>query len=428
MKDLLRWQKILLVLVFGVIGFFYFRDLKNQSMHIDEHEWVRRGMIFYEAYFVDHNYSRELWESYEAIDQPKLGEYFYGAWLKLVYREDLDDLVNRTRFNGDWEKDNPQSSVWENKHWWIGNSNKRVSQYERIPNEYRSAYEILVTSRILSVVFGMGSLGLLFILLKNEWDYYHGLLGVIFLAINPLYFSVIRTALLDGMVLFWMMYFLVVLVHFVRRVFSESKIRLFDYFGLAIGFGFGSSVKLNGLMVFVGGWLLLLACLFLYKRVGVDRVIRLIKSVGLAMVGGVLVYILIHPMLWKQPFEIFGEMYASRTLAVRWHAENFQHLVMDGYGKRVLNLLYYGIGRLGFYPGVGMMFMILLGVVEVLWSRKTLSRGLIYGWYVIVIGFMLWYLKVSFYWHYSLISPLYALLGSLGTIRMYNLMREIIGK
>ena len=92
-------KKIFFLFILFVIAFFYQKDLKDQSLFWDEHAWIQRGSLYYEAYFIDWNFSPKIWQARNSFDQPKLSEMLFGFWTRLWYRQDLGNLFIKTDFN-----------------------------------------------------------------------------------------------------------------------------------------------------------------------------------------------------------------------------------------------------------------------------------------------------------------------------------------
>ena len=89
LNNLLKFYLIPLV-IFLIFIFFYLLVQKNITVsYYDEMIWTGRSYFF--DFFIRKDFKNNIWKPPESSDQPKLGEYLYGAWL---YKDYLIDRIN----------------------------------------------------------------------------------------------------------------------------------------------------------------------------------------------------------------------------------------------------------------------------------------------------------------------------------------------
>ena len=305
-------QKTLFILVFSVISACYFFGLDNQSMHEDEYVWVYRGGRHFQALFLDHDFSDEIWQHYYSYDQPKLAEFAFGAFTWLVYQKKPSQVFTESGFNsqGIEEMEARSSEVW-----WVKNQ-AQDAQKKAIPEEWQKAYQLIVVNRYLSVFFGLGTLLFVFLIGRKIGNFWVGLLSMILLAQHSLFYLLSRRAMADSLLVFLMIGGLYWLFRFLadpkkkkHQILPELKV-----INLGLWAGLAASVKLNGFMILalVSLVIFLKTLKEISKKNYFQKIGRLLKQLGVISIITIGVFISLNPFVWKNPPENIKKMFLSR--------------------------------------------------------------------------------------------------------------------
>lgn len=298
--------------VLFIMGVVYFWNLPNQSMHEDEHVWIQRGAIFFEKFFIKADFSNPIWQSYYSYDQPKLGEYLYGGFTRLVYREDAQGLFERTDFN---QGETGLTDSRQSDKWWLVYQ-AQSPQQQFIPNQWQSAYQIIIWSRYLAVVFGIGALIFFFLIGRLIEGFWLGFTAMILLAQHPLFFRLSRQAIADSILIFFILGSLYWSLVFIKKKWKKSSDQIPSLLALGIWYGLTASVKLNGLMVLALGATttsLAAAKQAFNRKTGYLKVIwQTAAKVAIVALLAVGVFVFFNPFVWSNPVDKVLFMFVAR--------------------------------------------------------------------------------------------------------------------
>jgi hypothetical protein len=313
------FKKLLFVFVFATIAAFYFIDLSDHPMHEDEYVWVNRGAIHFKKFFIDRDFSSDFWQSYYSYDQPKLGEFIYGAYNYFYYRNyNFNSLFIETGFS---DKGVEEATAWSPDAWWVLYQAKSP-QSSYIPYEKQVAYRIIVSNRYLGVLFGLGVLGIIFVIGEVLGGFFMGLLSMLVLAQHGLFYGQSRHAMADMMLLFFMlMCFLPLFLYEKVSSEKESKRQFFLQIGLLVILGvfagLAFAIKLNG---FAG---LFLSCLWVgfayFKLVFTassskrsKKALHAVVALATLVLVSIGVFVSLNTFVWENPVSKTKAMFLWR--------------------------------------------------------------------------------------------------------------------
>jgi len=434
MKGLTIIKQTLFVIALLIIGVIYLWDLPNQSMHEDEHVWIQRGAFFFETFFVEGDFSNPVWQSYYSYDQPKLGEYLYGGFTRLVYRENAQSLFERTDFN-QGEKGLADSRTPDK--WWLAYQ-AQSPQQQFIPNKWQLAYQIITFNRYLAVAFGIGALIFIFLIGRIIGGFWLGFLAMILLAQHRLFFRLSRQATADSILIFLILgglYWSLVLAEKKRKKMQEQIPSLL---GLGIWFGLTASLKLNGLMALALGVATISAK---EMRQTLTRKGNYLKAVWQALAKMVVVslltvgiFVFLNPFLWSNPIEKFLFMLASRQEVAQGMQNSYPQSAYYSFTERLKTIAEETIlsGKLNqrtlpWIPGQIDLFLVIMGGLFILFNliikKSNFVLAIFVLWALGVLFFMGNYLTVGFDRYFLPIIPFLVVVEVFG---IYKLMAIVL--
>src|SRR3989344_3733640 len=321
--NLYHWfRAVLFFFILLLLCSIYFNDLLNHPLHMDEHEWVRRGAVFFEKYFIDIDFSERTWKSYEGYDQFMFAQYVYGAWIKYQFKDDLMSVFQQVSYNQGWEGSEGDSALWSDDKWWIRYSNFQ-NQFSHIPFFYRPAFQLIVLNRYVSVFFAMGILGLMYLIGLRLSNYWVGIFAMIMLAMNSLFYWLMRQAMLEAVPLFFNLLLLWVYL-ILHQHMSRWRVRLL----IGLFAGLAVSSKVTG-AIFVLGIFFVETFRFLRIIWGLSLV-SLTKPCFLFMqrqlswlLVALGVLFILNPVLWGNPIMSLQTMVEQRIWHLSYQSENY---------------------------------------------------------------------------------------------------------
>jgi hypothetical protein len=421
------WKRLLLVAVFGVIGFFYFRDLDKHPLQSDEHEWVRRGILFSELFFIDLDYANPMWFRFESLDMPKLGQYLYGIWLRGFYGEDMSELMEKTNFNSGWKREDGYGLLWDDRYWWVNGTKQSIS-------ENFEAFSMIVSARYMSVIFTLFGMMLFYKLLSKFVGILGGLIAVALLSSNAVFFEVTRQALLDGPLFFGIMLAFAGMILIIKKT-ANWKQEVVLLAGSSFLFGVGALIKLNGLLLIPVGFMTML----LLEIGGLQKIRK--AKLKTIMLRYVLVACLLFgafwvsdPLWWPDPGKAMFSMLDTRVRLARAHSNvNWAEPLTSLSSRFLYPIQTYHNGslflRLHFNFIPMKIFLMIAGFLTLLLDMKVRKNtvGVIF-----VVGSIIWFFVVMSYLsmgisrHAIVLTPFLALLEARGILMIFEVFWRMI--
>ncbi|MFZ5844906.1 MAG: hypothetical protein ACOY0S_00365 [Patescibacteria group bacterium] len=292
------------IFLFGSLLASYSQDLRRDPFHIDEFEFVRRG-IFFDLMFITKDFNHPEWfipENYPL--QPKLGPYIYGGVLWLVGVRDIKD-----QFRAYEAYKQGKTTAW---HLWF---RKEISQLDP---EIKSAAELVVIGRRVSLGFTLMVFLLVFLLGWQVGGILCAAITVYLLAHNPLMFIYGRRAMTDSFLIFFLFANLFLVMFYVRLLKQAHRWSHLWLTSVLLGLttAFAAAVKLTGILSY--GFLLLQfgMLLAIYRR-GFPKIKILMVNFLTATAVFLSVFIFLHPFLYQDTALKIYTMFASRLRVAR---------------------------------------------------------------------------------------------------------------
>ena len=305
-------------------------------MHGDEHSWIYRGAVAFDLYFVKRDFKNPLWQGYFGYDQPKLGEYLYGGFGRLIYGKDILGILEKVDFNQGLEVKDLRK-FWRNDLWWnkFGGDN----QLKHIPDKWLEAYMITVKHRHLGVLFGLGVFIWMFLMGKMVGGYWVGLASMTLMAQCPIVLQEFRRATADNILLFFMMGAVYWSMMLKCRKPKSGKSRLVILILCGLFIGGAASVKINGFMI------LILICLWwiieFFYGIFKENTKQLREKtkflVGLVaiIILTLLIFYILNPFVWPDPVSKLLDMVIWRQKQSHSFLMRFPEGAYDNFTERI---------------------------------------------------------------------------------------------
>lgn len=425
---------VLTVLLFLSVTASALNGLIRMPIHIDEHEWIRRGIYLFDAGFIRRDYADPIWTDFISIDQTTLGEYLYGFWTMAVYRRNPVTLMRELAFNDTYGGTYSDSygDLWNPRAWWIG--------YAQIPNpdsylpeSYRAAFRIIVVNRFLSALFFIGTAVCVFGMIHLLYGFTPAVIGTILYTSMPMHTPHSRQAMLGSIITFFIALTAYV---FIRAHPGRPHWKRY-ILPLGIGAGAAAATRIDGFAVIIVIAVICgiegLRALRTPARAGVRNAV--LTALPAAVLCALVVYVL-NPFLWRNPVANLLTVYEARqTYTVHVLAQKLTpQLATRGIGQQ-----FYTVARHMVLPFAGSRYwpVALLGIITfsagILSLARTVRRMPAYdsrtrlslfalGLYVC----MSLYISVNYSRYYLPILPFSAVIHTAGILALTSRFRRLM--
>ena len=430
-SPIMRILRIILVVILLVSsGMGVFPNMSDQALHDDEYLYMERGSIFYSKLFIENDLSDPVWRSYQALDQPLLGMYLYGAFTHLTLGISPMKAMELLEY-----QPNTEIGYFSSVNW-ISEINSTQLQSKYIPEKYNSAYAYIVHNRYLAACFGIATVLGLFLLGKTiTQSYTIGLIAAFLLSQNQLFINESRHAMADISFLFTIIYGL----YFIYKLTQNPRSLRPTWKAIIIGIwiGLATSVKLNGLMLWfiLCGWLLFQSVVILrknsdYRRVIVTSVIYILTVTFTAFIT----FTILNPYTWADPLTGILDMF-------RWRSEISQTM-MDGLKPRDINkplytlsarywamikypMTMFNMGRAFSFSYTVDIFLLISGLYVI--AKQNVIAKCNQWKYLLFVTILLFlimgsYIKITFDRYFMPILPIVAIVESVGIFHIFSML------
>lgn len=296
-----KFKILIIVLLFAVVSINWFRNLEQMIVDPDELVWIVDAQYFqyrqhgeYERFRVIDDFYHMAWSDpqYRVLDQPQMGKYIIGWWLKLWTIEPWSSSTNKLAYRYFVTGTLPEGNPW---------------QLQSVLGLEMS--QTIIVSRYLHSLVSLVSLALItFITWLFTKNYWLSLLSFFLLTIHPVAQTYLRISAVDGYLYFFFISCLLLCSWLFEKL-SYWQLKKNIYIGSLIGMMMGLAIttKLNGLLLL--GLPILIAILKLYyltrSKKSEQVIIKLLKKIILVLVViyaacGLTIYI-VEPELWFSP-------------------------------------------------------------------------------------------------------------------------------
>ena len=430
------WLRLLIIpyIFFFILVFSYSSYSKSIPVsYWDEILWVGRSYFF--EFFIHGDFHNRIWQSGEAYDQPKLAEYFYGAWLYPLYLADKaknPKPYDYTRFlikNGFYEID----EYYNNTYTRYKNNSKVIKFDERMvgfPEEWVAKYgldslkpiNLIYHARILNIFLLAGAVIIAYFLALQ-------LGGIVFSAIFSIFYGYNSLIIGAGLKAHSEALFLFTLnaaILFMSLYFTKGRkvlyLLLFSLFSSLC-----MSTKLNGSFLFV----IFIVSNILIFIISKEKKIAHLLSGLIPVIIGLTIFVSLNPFTYPDPIKNIQYMFDSRSKTAVAQAREFRDAsIPRGQGvKKIFENFYFSeqsqyfngikiyeqLGSLKNY-GIYLFVLFSLGIVYTLKLvfQKNVTATVILCSIITILAFMNYYLILDWGRYYAHLPLFFTLFQSFG--------------
>ena len=282
----------LVTISFVIIALHLFLGVDSSPFHGDESGWISAGYYYYQLMFIDHNVNVESWARKDfyafGIVSPPVGKYLIGMAMHAFL---------------------PRGEYTYQYH--FGKSESENAQLGNIPPP-----EVLRPTRLLAALFSLGTCSLLFWYCTKIWNWLVGVSAAFILSFNSLFTLFAQRAMTDAYIIFFFMLAQVCCIALYNR-WNNKKAFLFVSALSGIVAGLSAGTKLNGMIVMLYTWILIVYLLAVGRGKAQRSVLFYIASGVLTMICAIITFAILNPVFYTfSPAEFFDRL----TLTVdRWN-------------------------------------------------------------------------------------------------------------
>jgi hypothetical protein len=305
-----------LIIVF--FSSYYLSKINQLSLHIDEHDWVRKSDFF--DLFIERRFSDLAWVHFDAYDQPKLVNYLFGMIFHLWGWKDINKELIKINFNEGWRRPQPIYFLWTNNNWWI---KYQDLSFKDLSNPVKVKAMPIMIIREWMVFVSLTTAVLFFLIGRKINNWLTGILAMILIGLNPLFFSYSLRAMAEGLLFFLMSLSLLLTSYFVKTWHKkdwQKTIILSVVIGLVNGLV--AATKFTGFIA-VGAF-----SLFCWLLMYTSHVEQAIKNLLISLLVALAIFILLDPTLWSSPPRKFAMMIASRISTIKAQQQDWPGLAL----------------------------------------------------------------------------------------------------
>jgi 4-amino-4-deoxy-L-arabinose transferase-like glycosyltransferase len=424
-------KKLFLFLSIFIISVVYFFNLPEHPLHDDEHATTRRSPIIFQEYFsipFKSTFDKQFWLSYIAYDHPILPYIIYGFVDTSVYRTGWNNLLESVNYNSNLPI--MDYDYYGNGVWWT-QCKDIANPLSCIPQEFHQAFNLIVLNRYLSVTLGILSLILVYKIGFKIGGFALGIVSEILLAIHHLFWYFSRVATLEIPNVFFELLIFYLLVKFLDGKKARNIPDLKKTLVISVCCGLVASSNLNGFMfpVIVSVVYLIL---HLNKSVKLREIFVLLSHVLIINFISFLVFFILNPFLWSDPYNNFVFMYQWKQSDVQLLMTTYPQAAFPELLQRpvmIINNLFTNHGCCATFkyfnwPELTGIFLFALGVIY-LFKRKGVPSKILLIMFAGVFVSMSLYLRLNFDRYFLIIVPLIVMVQSAGLIFLISLVFRI---
>ncbi len=302
---------MLISLIFFVFIALQLPDTSNSvPIHGDEFHYINRSVQM--QYFLDRKFENPFWQGDMTIG-PKLPEYFYGATLRILAGDRIDDYLRRLGYT---EQNLCCSDI---QNWELQVVHQYGGSFTQTPQPFKARLEPIRLARITAMFLSFGILILIFLLVR-PLSIFAGILASGLFYLSPLFPLTLR-AKGDAPLNFLLLLNIYILSKYQRNTVPLSIITC----GLAV------STKLNGIL----SLLLLVSVIIFYGIRQKQKFIRIFFKILAASLVTVFIFILLHPYTWKHPVvELINTVNFYQKIVVGSVIERFPYDILADFPTR----------------------------------------------------------------------------------------------
>jgi hypothetical protein len=382
--------KFCIFLILAVIIYKNYTDkLLEHTFHEDEQHFTRKSYYF-DLFFIHPNLTDERWYKYDSPSQPKFGPYIYGIIFHLNGIDDLQQEINQLSY-GDYR--------------WVMNLKNRPLDPSAIT--IYPQLKLIFVARKVAVYFTFIAFLIIFYFALKTKGFIFALTATAMLSENELMLMLGKRAMTDSLQLLG---FYAVISECLLFAYydNQKKENRLAWLGFALGAtcAFTVGVKVSGILSVI--FLIAFFSLVLFKRSKENRTtLPIIHSAILSFITFVLIFLPLHPYLYKDPLGQFVSMFYER---IKW--AEYMRLVDSSsavYSKfTAITLILYRTlmpyGRMANFrhtPWPIDAFLFLAGLwtlgrnASKAWQNQRTVSGelLLFIWNTVVILSLIWYLR-----------------------------------
>ncbi|MCR4263283.1 MAG: hypothetical protein NUV98_01010, partial [Candidatus Roizmanbacteria bacterium] len=314
------------VIIFFVFFFICISVYQQVTIdYWDEHEWI--GRSYYFDLFIRGDVDSSLWQTYHAIDQPKLAEYVYGAALYpsyLQYRRIYPDkdyiqfLIDHNFYSvesgkyAQYKKMNSSYIDWGRNPGEVFEITPERLQ-EKFGDGIKKTVDLIYTARKANIFLLSATLVFFYFIAKILTNYPTALLAVFLLATNNLFIKAGIRAFSEGTFIFLFTLSILLMLRHVATNKIVGKTNLIYIVVLAAITALLTLTKLNGIMMLIF-LISYYSCFLLYSLfkkkyyIASHVFLNITLSIGIFLI----VFISLYPTLYSNPLEKIHSLYTHR--------------------------------------------------------------------------------------------------------------------
>ncbi len=395
-------QTVIYAGIFCILLMPFLKGIRSKYLHGDEVFWLNSS-IYFKLLFIDKDIGDSRWKAVRAYDQPPVGKYIIGLILYIAGYGDKIDTLGKV---GKWH-------FHKNYNW---NMNYAVKGLKEIPLK-----EILYVVRLTLAIIGSFACLLLYWIGKKLFGIKAGLIAAFLLAYNPIMLSWSTRVMTDGLLLFFLISNVALIVVFYSSFLERKLLKTFIFAGMiGVNIALAAGTKLNGglaaAVFFIFCMLIVIIKTMQLKfheaisdynnnidKVKIYKEIKVVLiSLLIAVTIVVSIFVAMNPYLYNHPLK--GIIFMIRHRMQESHSQQ-RYYYMSAITS--LREKFYFIAGINLFP-VGSKFFILkwgrllilpVGLIKLLCSevkyylrgRKLSVRSIIFIWFFIsFIGIIFW--------------------------------------
>jgi 4-amino-4-deoxy-L-arabinose transferase-like glycosyltransferase len=340
-------------------------------------------------------------------------------------------LIKQTKFNQDWEEADGPSNLWIQENWWIS-SQDRVNPIFHTPSDFHQAMQIIFLNRSLSLLFSLGSLILIFFIGYKLKGLGIGLISIILLSINPLFYQESHRSMSSSILLF----FIILSFFYYLNYRQDKTIKTNLILGLVLGLT--ASTKLNGLTALVSvvtAEVIISIISFLRRSKNLLSQIHFVSiRIIILTLTTFIIFLLLNPFTWNDPINSIDKMYRSRIIQTiqfqRSHPKQAYYSIADR-AKLIYITTISPEADFSNLIKINPFLDMILFVSGLIYAFARSFKGdqnklILLLWFVNIFFIMCLYLLVGFDRYLLPIIPFITIIESLGAISIFKLLKSLL--
>ncbi len=351
-------RKIKKMIIYVLIPFqlvFYFLIYYQQysqtlpMMRTTEHRWIGRSFFF--DLFWRRDWHNPLWQTHSSYEQPKIAEYYLGAFLYPKYlaekpsgNPDYDMAMYLIDNNFYFNTENVTEEKYLEKEkkslkWWNTEKLTKDEMLNRYGNKIINTFDIIFRlRRAISLILAL-NVAVFYLIILTSFSPVVSFFTAFIYGHNMIFLEGGIFARSEAIFVF----FFNLGVYFLLRIFYRRKWKAVNFVGFAVSAAFCAQTKLNGVMLLIffnALYLIKIFTNYFYKfRFNFKRDITLIILVNILTFC---IFTMIDPYLYSNTFENIGKYFSHRwetTLSQTKNPDYF-NMILPDFKKRIMAVYY----------------------------------------------------------------------------------------